>query len=209
MSFEDIIRVAQLKTERARFERIAREVGGKEEEPLVIVDFFKPGVEELASILPPRLARWLLAVAEKHGWTARAYLGMHVRSSSVLGFARLRLLALLRPWRRRSFRFEEEQAALETWLGRIVAAARLSLPLAAEIVQCARLVRGYGETHRRGIRNYARIEDALIDPALAGALVPGFALDAIASARTAALADPEGDGLARTLAEIEARREAA
>jgi indolepyruvate ferredoxin oxidoreductase beta subunit len=209
MSFEDVIRVAQLKSDPARRARIAREVEAKEGEPLVIIDFFKPGIEELASILPPFLARRLLAAAERRGWRERAYLGMEVRSSSVLGFARLRLLAALRRWRRRSHRFAEEQKAIEAWLERVVAAARLSLPLAMEIVQCAKLVRGYGETHRRGVRNHALIEARLVGPALAGALAPGFAADAIASARTAALADPEGDGLERTLAEIAARRAAA
>jgi indolepyruvate ferredoxin oxidoreductase beta subunit len=59
------------------------------------------------------------------------------------------------------------------------------------------------------VRNFARIDETLVAPALAGALAPGFAADAVASARTAALADPEGDSLDRTLAEIAARREAA
>jgi indolepyruvate ferredoxin oxidoreductase beta subunit len=45
----------------------------------------------------------------------------------------------------------------------------------------------------------------LADPAIAGHSPAAFAADAIASARTAALADPEGDSLARTLAAIHER----
>jgi indolepyruvate ferredoxin oxidoreductase beta subunit len=43
----------------------------------------------------------------------------------------------------------------------------------------------------------------VIRPALAGAIPPERAADAVASARTAALVDPEGESLAKCLAEIE------
>jgi indolepyruvate ferredoxin oxidoreductase beta subunit len=47
----------------------------------------------------------------------------------------------------------------------------------------------------------------MIRPALAGAMPIARAIDAIASARTAALTDPEGESLARCLAEIGQVRE--
>jgi indolepyruvate ferredoxin oxidoreductase beta subunit len=205
MSYEDVIRVAQLKSDPARFQRIEAEVGAASQ-PMIVVDYFKPGFEELCSILPPALARPILMLARRRGWMERGYLGMEVRSTSVWGYARLRLLAGLKGWRPKSHRFLEEQAAIEAWLERIVAALRLSQPLAREIVTCARLVKGYGDTHRRGSANHATIMAELVDPALQGQIPVAFAADAVASARVAALADPEGDGLARTLADINARR---
>ena len=45
----------------------------------------------------------------------------------------------------------------------------------------------------------------MIRPALSGQIALAQAVDAIASARTAALVDPEGDGLAKCLAEIASR----
>jgi indolepyruvate ferredoxin oxidoreductase beta subunit len=45
----------------------------------------------------------------------------------------------------------------------------------------------------------------VIRPALAGRIPLAQAPDAIASARTAALVDPEGEGLAKCLAEIASR----
>src|SRR5262249_30267577 len=113
MSFEDVIRVAQLKSDRERFQRIRRDVTAGQAQPVVVVDYFKPGVEELCSILPPRLARRILDLAEKRGWKDRAYLGMEVRSTTILGFLRLRLLARLRGWRPRTWRWQEEQQAIE------------------------------------------------------------------------------------------------
>ena len=85
----------------------------------------------------------------------------------------------------------------------IVAAARRSPAFALEIAECARLIKGYGDTHARGLANYRSIEARVIRPALAGNLPLERATDAVASARTAALLDPEGEGLAKCLSEVE------
>jgi indolepyruvate ferredoxin oxidoreductase beta subunit len=123
----------------------------------------------------------------------------------VSGFLRLWLLSKLRWWRPHTWRYAGEQAQITRWLESITRAVPLGWDLAREIAECARLVKGYGDTHRRGTDNYARIDTAVIVPALAGAIAPPAAADAIASARVAALADPEGDALAKTLAEIATR----
>ena len=47
-----------------------------------------------------------------------------------------------------------------------------------------------------------RIEARVIRPVLAGRSPPARGIDAVASARTAALLDPEGESLARCLADI-------
>ena len=65
------------------------------------------------------------------------------------------------------------------------------------------MIKGYGDTFARGLSNYRSIEARLIRPALAGQIPLPRAADAIASARTAALVDPEGESLANCLAEIE------
>jgi indolepyruvate ferredoxin oxidoreductase, beta subunit len=85
----------------------------------------------------------------------------------------------------------------------IADAARLSGDLALEVAECARLIKGYGDTHKRGSANYRLIETRIIRPVLAGRIPARTAIDAIASARTAALADPEGEALTRCLAEVE------
>jgi indolepyruvate ferredoxin oxidoreductase beta subunit len=129
---------------------------------------------------------------------------MHVRSTTVWGFARLRFLASLRGWRPHSFRYIEEQAEIEGWLGQIRAATPLGVELAREIAELARLVKGYGDTYKRGLDNYRRIAAEVVAPALAGKMTPRLATDAVANARVAALADPEGESLSRTLAAIAA-----
>ncbi|TAN76936.1 MAG: indolepyruvate oxidoreductase subunit beta family protein, partial [Magnetospirillum sp.] len=199
MSFEDVIRVAQLKTDPARLARIRAEIGAAPDQPVVVRDFLKPGIDEICSILPGLLARPILILARRRGWIDTAYLGREVASSGILGFTGLWLMARLRPWRRFSHRFHEEQKGIDNWLASVVNAVALSPPLALEVAECARLIKGYGETWRRGEANFRRIDTAVIAPALAGRWPAGFALDAIASARAAALADPEGDRLEHTL----------
>jgi indolepyruvate ferredoxin oxidoreductase beta subunit len=200
MSYEDVIRVAQAKIDPRRMARIAAEVGVQAGELLTVTEFLKPGIEEFCSILPPLLARPILALAQRRGW--RGHWGMEVNSASVSGFLRFWLLAKLRRWRPRSFRFAEEQREIERWLALIVAAAASSAELALEVAECARLIKGYGDTLQRGTANYRKIETQVIEPALAGAIPALRAVDAIASARTAALLDPEGEGLARCLSAI-------
>ncbi len=202
MSFEDVIRVAQAKTSADRIARVRTEVRAKEHEPLEITEHFKPGIEEIAAMLPPGMARRLVAWAERTGRLGKVYFSMHVRTTTVFGFARLRLLAGLRWWRPHTHRYAEEQAEIERWLTQIRAAAPLSVDLAREIAECARLIKGYGDTHKRGLGNYRRITDEVITPALAGRLMPRAAADAVANARVAALADPDGETLSKTLAAI-------
>ena len=201
MSYEDAIRVAQAKIDPTRRARIAAEMGAKPGEPLHITEFLKPGIDEICSLLPPHLARRLLAMAEKRGWTFQR--GMLVNSQSISGFLRLWLIAKLRPRRPKTYRYEEEQRAIEAWLALIVEAAHQSADLALEITECARLIKGYGDTHKRGVANYRLIEEHVMRPALAGHIPLHLAVDAIASARTAALVDPEGEGLAKCLAQID------
>ena len=81
--------------------------------------------------------------------------------------------------------------------------AKQSAELALEVAECARLIKGYGDTHARGLANYRAIEARVIRPALAGQIPTARAADAVASARTAALVDPDGESLTKCLAEID------
>ena len=122
---------------------------------------------------------------------------MRVKTSGVLGFLLVRSLAWLKPWRPRSYRYAEEQALIERWLAAVRAAAPRHPPLALEIAACAGLLKGYGETHRRGKASFLAILDALVEnPATAD---PAAQAAAVRKARAAALADPEQRALERTL----------
>jgi indolepyruvate ferredoxin oxidoreductase beta subunit len=143
-----------------------------------------------------------MRLARRRGWLDRAYLGMKINASSVFGYLRLRFLASLRRFRRGTWRSSVEQNVIEAWLDDIARAAAFSLPFAMEVAATAGLVKGYGDTFRRGMDNFNRIRDRVIGPALAAELPMTLAVDALSNARAAALADPEGTRLETVLAGI-------
>ena len=200
MSYEDVIRVAQAKIDPARFDRIARELGVKPEQTFTVTEFLKPGIDEFCSVLPPWLARPHSRLGERHPAFGRAHWGMAVNTASVSGY--------LRFFARQAAPLPAQNLPLPGGAARDRglacahrAGAPLSAELAIEIAECARLIKGYGDTHKRGSGNYRLIEEQLIAPALAGNMPARQAVDAIASARAAALLDPEGEALAKCLAD--------
>ena len=199
MCFEDIVRVADLKTRRSRIERVRSEVRAKPGQPVVITEFLKPGVDEWCSLLPAWLARPILRAADRGGWRRRLNVGLHVRTSSVTGFLLLWTLARLKRLRRGMHRFQEEQERIETWLQRVGEALASSTSLAGEAAKCANLVKGYGETHERGVRNFERTMACLAD--CARTANPAASLRIL---REAALADPEGSRLRDAIAALQA-----
>jgi indolepyruvate ferredoxin oxidoreductase, beta subunit len=211
MSYEDVIRVAQIKTRTARLDKVRSGAGAKPDQPLIVTEFLKPGIDELSSILPPSLGQRLIAWADRTGRRDKLNLGLHIRTSTVFGFAMLRLMAALKPWRRRGYRFGQEQKLIERWLRAVETATSRDAGLAREIAECARLIKGYSDTHRRGTGNFLRLMDTLVEPTLAAAgdKRPDFyanAAAALATARKAALADPEGKTLDNALAQLSTAR---
>src|SRR2546428_208963 len=96
MTYEDAIRVAQLKTRPSRFERIRREKGAQRGE-IVVTDFLKPDLDEIYGILPDRLvapfARW----AQRRWPYGRPAFGQEVKTTTVLGYLPVWPRPLLRP----------------------------------------------------------------------------------------------------------------
>lgn len=195
MSYEDTIRVADLKTRASRLDRVRAEVRAKPGQVLRITEFMHPRVQEVADTLPAPIGRWLLQsgvprrIVEK--LTAR---GRHVETTSIGGFLLLRGIAALRRFRRRTLRFLQEQERIEVWLGRIAEVAVRDPALALAVARCQRLVKGYGDTHTRGWANFQRL--MLEVDRMAGQ--PGAAVR-LAALTEAALADETGQALEKAL----------
>ncbi len=194
MSFEDTIRVAQLKLREGRIERLRRESGAGDEALIRVSEFMKPGPEEIFSMLPPKLARSTLSFIERRGWSDRS-IKMKVSTTSFSGFIRLRLLAGLRWWRPNTLRYAEETAWTERWLYLCERALSRDTEAAKAVVETAKLVKGYGETMKRGLANWNMLAEHVIEPFLAGAFPQRQFADAVTQGRLAALADPEGKPL--------------
>ena len=111
----------------------------------------------------------------------------------------LHTLAGCRRWRRGTLRFREENARIEAWLGQIAGLAERQYPLAVELARAQRLVKGYGETHERGWRNFQTLVGQLD---LLAARSDGAVW--LSRLQEAALADEEGRALQRELGVLRA-----
>jgi indolepyruvate ferredoxin oxidoreductase beta subunit len=195
MSYEDTVRVADLKTRRSRFERVGQEVRLSPQQGLHINEFLHPRLEEIADTMPAAWGRWLM----RTGWARKlvgryASSGRVVRTSSLRGFLLLYSVASLRRWRPKSLRFETEQQRIGAWLADLRRLLPSQPELALELARAQRLVKGYGDTHARGWRHFEMIMQQL--PALAGQAGAAKRLQALVAA---ALADDSGQALRSAL----------
>jgi indolepyruvate ferredoxin oxidoreductase beta subunit len=120
-----------------------------------------------------------------------------VQTSSIRGFLLLYLVAGLRRWRRASLRYEIETARMHAWLDAILAAAPAEYELALAIAETARLVKGYSDTHARGVRNFEKLQRAAT-----GLRGQPDAAARLRRLRDAALADESGAKLDGELAQL-------
>ena len=189
MTYEDIARVADLKTRPERFAKIRAEAEMRGDQILNVVEYLKPGAEELAAVLPAGLGAWFLRRVERKGSPGMLGRPAFITTTSLHGYAMMRLLAQFRRIRRSSLRYKQEQAAIERWLDAMTAALAASPAYAAALAELPRLLKGYGETQARGLRNYNAIFESRVAPAVATKDFSGVA--GLRKAIAAALADPE------------------
>lgn len=162
MSYEDTVRVADLKIRRSRFERVSNEVKQSTEQFLDINEFLHPRVEEIADTLPVSLGSWLLRSTWARQMLGRlTQKGRIVKTTSLRGYLLLYFIASLRITRPYSLRFFHEQERINAWLKCITDLIHTNAKLALQVVKAQQLVKGYGDTHSRGWRNFQRLITAL------------------------------------------------
>lgn len=199
MAYDDIIRVADLKTRAQRFDRIRKEMRVKDGNLLQLTEFFHPRAEEIAGMLPARLGARVEADA---AWMARLdrwfNKGRRLRTDRLPAFVMLHLLGGMKFWRRRTLRHAQEQAHLARWLDGALAQAGRNYDLAVELIRCRRLIKGYSDTHARGHSKFDRVVAAT-------ARISGRedAADWCRRLREAALKDEEGKALDGAIKTIE------
>jgi indolepyruvate ferredoxin oxidoreductase beta subunit len=203
MSYEDTHRVAQLKLRQARLSRVRAEAKARDGDIVDVAEYMKPGPEEIFGMLPKNLGAKLTAMSERNGWSSKSF-PMKVRTTRFSGFIRLRFLAAARRWRKRSLRHSEEMAWLAAWLDHIERALDFAPDATIQIVNTAQLVRGYGSTYKRGLQNWRLIESDIILPGLDGTLQPDMLADGVLQARLAAVQNPDGMALNKTIAAFRA-----
>ncbi len=199
MAYDDIIRVADAKSSRGRMGRIAGEVGAGEAHLVRVTEYTHPGAAEIISLMPARIGRWV----ERRDWAVRLIdrlfnRGRHIRTDRIGGFLSLYMVAGLRRWRRALLRHSREMAHVDAWLDTAQARLGGDYALAVETLRVRRLIKGYSDTHERGMSKFDRV--------MAGAARlegRGDAADWTRRLIDAALQDPEGTALGGALKTID------
>ena len=192
MSYEDTVRVADLKIRAARFERFRSEVKAADKQIVNVSEYMHPRLQELCDVLPAPIGRAVLKTGFLNIFFKK---GRRITTTNLRGFLLLSCLAKLKFMRRKSLRYKAETARIETWTADVKNAAASNYELACELAGLQRLVKGYGDTHERGLENAAKIM----------AVYPNFeaqveAAGKLKALKEAALKDEEGAELMKALA---------
>jgi indolepyruvate ferredoxin oxidoreductase beta subunit len=199
MSYEDIIRVADLKTRKARFQRIRQEAKATNGQIIETVDYLHPRMEEIRDLMPRILGQWIDHSSILQKILQRIFhKGRHIHTHHISGFLFLRLFAMMRPFRRWTYRHHREAKMLHDWCIQILNTSSEDYALALELARAQALVKGYGDTHERSFAKFKRILDRLetIKKASHSAEVTATLIEA-------ATADEEGKTLEDRLEELE------
>lgn len=191
LCYDDMIRVADLKTRSTRDRRVRKEVGVKDGSILQVTEYFHPRIEEFCGTMPAGLGSYIESRPKLAAFLDRRINhGRRIRTDSFAGFAALWFIGGLRRWRRRLLRHKVETAHLDRWYALALAHVPQDYALAVEILNCRRLIKGYSDTHVRAQSKFDRVLSAL--PMLKGR---DDAADWIRRLREAALKDEKGDML--------------
>lgn len=191
MAYDDIIRVADLKTRAPRFARIRAEMHAPSDTLVELTEYFHPRAEEVASLLPAKIgARWEASPARMALLNQIFHKGRRLRSHALRAFLILHVLGGLKGYRLKTRRHAVETQHLEDWLTTSLTMAMQDYALAVELLNNRRLIKGYSDTHVRGHSKFSAVMQA-------AALLEGRAdaADWMRRLREAALQDPEGKAL--------------
>lgn len=191
MTYDDVFRVADLKTRASRFARVRREMKPGDDTRMKITEFMHPRAEEIVGMFPAGLGRRISARPSTMKLIDRLVnRGRRLRTDRLLPFLQLYVMGYMRRWRRGTLRHAIEREHLENWLQAALSKLPLDYDLAVEIMRNRRLVKGYSDTHSRGLSKFDKVM-------LGADLVAGRtdAADWVRRLREAALQDEPGKAL--------------
>lgn len=162
MAYDDVVRVADLKTRSTRFERVRKEVGATGEQLVYTTEYMHPRAEEVIGTMPAFLGRFV----EVRPWFSRLLerlfsRGRRVRTGTVGWFLALYALSSLKPMRRTMLRHKREMAHIENWLETATNQLPVNYDLAVAVIGSRRLVKGYSDTHSRGQGKFDKVLSAV------------------------------------------------
>lgn len=170
MSYEDGIRVSQLKIDPGRFERIKQEMQLKENQVFRVIDYIKPDAEEIYGLLPNIFVSPILRLLNKSfvyrffPQNKKLTFGQTPVTTSFTGNLRLWILSKLRFLRPYSYRYHLEHSLINKYQNSIEKYSQINYDLACLIAQSGNIIKGYGDIRRRTMKTFIRYLDNIIAP---------------------------------------------
>ncbi|KGF69432.1 indolepyruvate oxidoreductase subunit B [Hoeflea sp. BAL378] len=158
MTYDDLMRVASLKTRLKRRQRIEQELGVSDKHVLQTTEFMHPRMEEFVSALPVGLARWIIARKALYRWLDRRInKGRRVKTYSLHWFLMLYFVGSMKRIRRLTLRHLEETTHRDEWLENAKMLLQTNYELGVEVLRFRRLIKGYSDTHVRGLSKFDKV----------------------------------------------------
>lgn len=165
MSYEDGIRVAELKIRSSRFKKIKEDMSITENQIFRVTDYLKPDAEEIYGLLPniivePALKLFSNPNSEEKNKTM---FGQKPETTSFLGFFRLLLLSKFKFLRKYSYRYKKEHANIKKYLVYIKKYSVIDYELGCLVAKSGSIIKGYGKVRRRTINTFHRSLENIVD----------------------------------------------
>ena len=199
MAYEDTIRVADLKTRSTRFERFRDDVRADEGQIVQVREYMHPRMEEIVDMLPAGLAEKILRSSGLKKFIGSMFgKGVKIKTTSSFGFVLLYFVSGLKFLRRSSYKYKVENARIDGWLDLIGQYQKTDYSAAVEIASLQRLIKGYGDTHARGIKSFTSIIEKIPD-----VMMQNNPADSLKGLKKAALSDEHGEALNSALTDLQ------
>lgn len=169
-TYEDGIRVAELKIKSERFKKIREDIRLSSDQVYRVIDYLKPDAYEIYGLLPyifvaPFVRLFSLNPLRKvFGRRKPITFAQKPVTTSFLGFLRLWLLTKLKWLRPLSYRYKVESRLMEKYKRAVLKYGRANYELGVIVARSGSLIKGYGKVRRRTIEAFERFIRNVIAP---------------------------------------------
>ena len=168
MSYEDGIRVSELKVRSSRFNRIKEEMSIKDDQIYNVKDYLKPDSEEVYGLFPNIVVvpflNFLGTDFFKKIWNRKTPLtfGQTPVTTSFLGYLRLWVISKLKFIRPYSYRYKKEFLVINKYIDSIQNYAKSDYELACIVAKSGSIIKGYGKVRRRTMNVFDRFLENVV-----------------------------------------------
>lgn len=170
MSYEDGIRVAELKISPHRFKRIKEEMRLRDDQVFHVIDYLKPDAYEIYGLLPNILVAPFVGIARSRLFrkilpkNKKITLEQKPVTTSFAGSLTLRLLAKFKFIRPLSYRYRNEHSLIKKYKEDVEKFTVLNYELGCLVAKSGEVIKGYGDVRRRTMNAFSRFLDKVITP---------------------------------------------